>query len=119
MNTRNRTPQGPRTQPMQPIYLDERGTPRFKDNAIVRRLLDEKVISLNDIAMWLDDVPVEDAEQFWQLLGYSISGYGDLSFVRPETIAKADAKADTLLEEAKRDRIDVEIARTEFKVTNE
>src|SRR5271170_6490374 len=92
----------PKAQPMQPIYLDEEGTPRFKGNAIVRRLFKEKIISLNDIAMWLDDVPVEDAEQFWQLLGYSTSGYGDLSFVRPEIIAEADAKAEALLEKKKR-----------------
>lgn len=97
MRIADRVEKMPKTQPMQPIYLDENGTPRFKDNAIVRRLFDSKLISLNDIAEWLDSVPVEDAEQFWQLLGYSTSGYGDLSFVRPETIAKADAKADTLL----------------------
>ena len=92
----------PKTQPTQPIYLDENGTPRFKDNAIVRRLLDEKVISLNQIAEWLGDVSIEDAEQFWQLLGYSVSGYGDLSFVRREIVAEADAKAGALLEEEKR-----------------
>lgn len=82
---------------MQPIYLDDHGTPRFKANAIVRRLLDEKIISLNLIAEWLDSVPIEDAEQFWQLLGYSTSGYGSLSFVRKKTIQEADTKADELL----------------------
>jgi hypothetical protein len=104
MRITERVAKMPKGQPMQPIYLDEEGTPRFKSNAIVRRLLDEKIISLNDIAMWLGDVdvPVEDAEQFWQLLGYSTSGYGDLSFVRPEIIAEADEKADALLQKEKK-----------------
>ncbi len=103
MRITERVAKMPKGQPMQPIYLDEEGTPRFKDNAIIRKLCDEKIISLNDIAMWLGDVdvPVEDAEQFWQLLGYSTSGYGDLSFVRPETVAVADEKAAVLLEEKK------------------
>jgi hypothetical protein len=98
-----------KAQPMQPIYLDENGTPRFRNNAIVRRLIDEKIFSLQDIAAWLEDVPVEDVEQFWQLLGYSISGYGDLSFVRPEILARVNAKAKALIEESKRDHVRVEV----------
>lgn len=80
--------------PMQPIVRDDRGVVRFRANAIVRRLSNEGKISLNEIAAW--DMPVEDAEQFWQMLGYSVSGYGDLSFVRPETLAAADADAEAL-----------------------
>jgi len=85
--------------PMQPIYFAKDDVIRFKSNAIVRRLIDEKIISLNDIVPWVmtGEVPVEDAEQFWQLLGYSVSGYGDLSFVRPEIISAADGKADEIL----------------------
>lgn len=79
---------------MQPIVLVD-GIPRFKGNAIVKRLFDERIIDLNAIAGW--DVPVEDAEQFWQLLGYSTSGYGDLSFIRPETVERADELAEELL----------------------
>jgi hypothetical protein len=81
--------------PMQPVVLDKLGTPRFKGNAIIERLFRERRIDLNQISMW--DVPVEDAEQFWQLLGYSVSGYGELSFIRPETVAKADEVVEALL----------------------
>jgi hypothetical protein len=108
----------PKTQPMQPIYLDDDGTPRFKNNAMIRKLLDEKFFSLEDVAAIWENVPVEDVEQFWQLLGYSISGYSDLSFVRTETIAEADAKAKALIEESKHDRVCAEIT-IEFKVTDE
>jgi hypothetical protein len=83
--------------PMQPVVMDERGTVRFRGNAIVERLFREGIIDLNKISLW--DVPVEDAEQFWQLLGYTVSGYGDLSFIRPEVVAKADGAADALLKD--------------------
>ena len=86
--------------PMQPLVMDG-NVVRFKRNAIVDRLFNEGVINLNRIAMWLDSVPVEDVEQFWQLLGYSVSGYGDLSFIRPETVAKADELAAEMVKQAK------------------
>jgi hypothetical protein len=98
MRIADRVAKMPKAQPMQPIYLDENGTPRFKHNAIVRKLVDKKVIDLNKIDV--QNFPIEDVEQFWQLLGYSISGYG-LSFVRPETLAEADTKAEALLAEEK------------------
>lgn len=56
---------------------------RFKENKIVRRLLDEGGIDMNQIATW--DVPREDREQFAQLIGYSHSGFGDLSYASDET----------------------------------
>jgi hypothetical protein len=89
------------THAMQPIYLDPRGVIRFKANAIIRKFFcrdDEqmsRMISLNDIHV--EDFPIEDVEQFWQLLGYSVSGYGDLSFVRKKTVALADRKAEALM----------------------
>lgn len=84
-------------QPMQPIALVE-GVARFKTNEIVRRLFDLKLINLNDIALWAD-VPIEDREQFWQMLGYSVSAYGGLSFVRREIASAASAKVMALLAE--------------------
>lgn len=66
--------------PMQPLIVDDSGVVRFKRNAIIDRLFHERAIDLR-----LDTVPIEDVEQFWQLLGYSVSGYSDLSFIRPET----------------------------------
>ncbi len=68
--------------PIQPIETDSHGTHRFKENCIVRKLLDEGGIDLNQISMW--DVSQDDKEQFAQLLGYSCSGYSSLSFASDE-----------------------------------
>ena len=62
---------------MQPIISDDHGVKRFKKNAIVARLLEEGGIDLNAIARW--DVSKEDRRQFAQLIGYSVSGYGELT----------------------------------------
>jgi hypothetical protein len=86
-NTKARPPE------MQPIHLVD-GVARFRKNAIVDWLFKTGKIDLNEIlatAQMLEDAfPVEDVEQFWQMLGYSVSGYGDLSFVRKKTVEKAD-----------------------------
>ncbi|MGB4951239.1 MAG: hypothetical protein WBO55_11455 [Rhizobiaceae bacterium] len=63
---------------MQKIVIDERGVVRFKANAIVRYLLDTYT-DMNALAML--DFSNEDRQQFAQLIGYSLSGYGDLSYV--------------------------------------
>jgi len=57
--------------------------------------VDSKQINLNQISIYCQEhrIPKTDVEQFWQLLGYSVSGYGDLSFVRQSTITRADAIA--------------------------
>lgn len=83
--------------PLQPIYIDEYGTTRFEENEIVRRLLDEGPFDMNDIAMW--DVSREDAEQFAQLIGYSVSGFGDLSYTDRVTVETADEIVNNLVEE--------------------
>jgi hypothetical protein len=48
---------------MQPIYLDGEGVVRFRENRIIGRLFQERIIDLNTIAAWRD-IPVEDREQF-------------------------------------------------------
>lgn len=35
----------------------------------------------------------DDRQQFAQLIGYSVSGFGDLSYVPNEALAKADSEA--------------------------
>lgn len=75
------------------------GVVRFKGNKIVERLFKEGIIDLNKIACW--DMPAEDVDQFWQLLGYSVSGYGELSIIRPETVERADGEADEILKQAR------------------
>ncbi len=84
--------------PMQPIILDDEGTPRFKQNPIVRFLLDAGPFDLNQLAILPGTTP-DDHAQFAQLTGYSVSGFGDLSYADPETVAKADEEAGLLLGE--------------------
>jgi hypothetical protein len=74
--------------PIQPLYLDKNGVLRFKENAIVRFLLDNGPHDLNTLA--LEKFSQEDEEQFAQLIGYSLSGFGDLSYVSDETYYRAD-----------------------------
>ncbi len=76
--------------PVQPVVRGHDGVIRFRSNAIVRWLIDSQRVSLNEIAT-LPNVPREDMAQFWQMLGYSVSGYGDLSFALDVEEANAAA----------------------------
>ena len=71
--------------PIQPIEKDEHGTLRFKKNAIVDFLAKDR---LNELAAM--DFSREDWEQLAQLIGYSLSGFGDLSYVSDETYDTAE-----------------------------
>jgi len=73
--------------PLQPLEKDEQGILRFKQNKIVRFLLDAGPFDLNQIACMPFDQ--EDREQFAQLIGYSLSGFGELNYVSDETYTKA------------------------------
>ncbi len=77
--------------PIQPLYKDDYGVIRFKENAIVRFL---KETSSFDLDM-LHKMPfsVEDWEQFMMLLGYTLTGFGELYFVREETYGRVEKKA--------------------------
>lgn len=83
--------------PMQPIAKDDDGIVRFKPNKIVLFLLDwarTRGMDLNTLAMIpFDD---DDRQQFAQLIGYSVSGFGDLSYVPRDIVAKADKEAEKL-----------------------
>lgn len=84
-------------QPMQPLYRDVNGAPRFRENSIVRHLLDKARthgIDLNYLST--QNFPKEDWEQFAQLIGYSLSGWGDLSYVSDEAYEKASKAAEAL-----------------------
>lgn len=87
------------THPMQPLVIDD-GVIRFKANKIVRALLDTGKLNMNDIANL--DFPLEDRVQFVQLIGYSVSGAGDLSYMPDDVIAEADRQAEELLESQKK-----------------
>lgn len=80
--------------PIQPLVIDAHGTLRFKENPIVRVLLDyatEHGYGLNEIA--LEEFDAEDQMQLAQLIGYSLSGYGTLSYVTDESYERAAAAA--------------------------
>lgn len=80
--------------PMQEIVMED-GVARFRANAIVRHLLDYGIIDLNALA-GLPFSP-EDRRQFAQLIGYSVSGYGELSYAEGhDSVQKADAIADAM-----------------------
>lgn len=79
--------------PLQPLEKDPYGVVRFKINTIVRHLC--TVYGMNELARL--EFPREDWEQFAQLLGYSVSGWGDLSYVSKERRAEADALAAQLV----------------------
>lgn len=82
-------------QPMQPVIKDDGGDLRFRENAIVRYLLDlarkHKIADLNSLA----ELPFsqDDREQFAQLIGYAITGYHELSYVSDESATQASVLA--------------------------
>lgn len=81
-------------QPMQPVVRADDGVLRFQQNKIVRALLSfatPRGMGMNEIAM--ANFSAEDQMQFAQLIGYSLSGYGDLSYVTDESYAEARAAA--------------------------
>ncbi len=65
--------------PEQPLYKDESDTLRFKQNDIIRYLMDAGSIDFNQLAL----IPFssEDRKQFYQLIGYTWSGFQELGFV--------------------------------------
>ena len=76
--------------PMQPMVYDDRGVLRFKANPIVQVLLDtHPSLDLNQLAcMSFSD---DDRAQFAELIGYSLSGYGELSYVSDVRYEEAEA----------------------------
>ena len=80
--------------PIQPPVTDKQGVIRFKENKIVRFLLDAGPFDMNALALM--PFTNEDRMQFAQLIGYSVSGFGDLPYATPKVVAKADKLADKL-----------------------
>lgn len=78
----------PKGQPLQPIYTDAHGTARFKKNAIVEAVLLHSSLDMNKLAAM--DFTDEDREQFAQLIGYSVYGFSELSYVSDETVQRAE-----------------------------
>lgn len=89
--------------PMRPIALDQDGRPRFQENVVVRRLFDrasEHGYNMNHLRSEADLHSAQaDWEEFLQLIGYSTSGYGELSIVSAASVIAADTAADELLKD--------------------
>lgn len=83
--------------PTQPLKKDKHGVLRFKENAIVNYLLDNGGIDMNKLAVL--PFSQEDREQFAQLIGYSLSGYGELSYVGEDAYSTAALMAEKKLDE--------------------
>lgn len=82
--------------PDQPLEVTD-GVIRFRANEIVRYLLaqcEKHGIGMNELAV----IPFrrEDRVQFAQLIGYSVSGYGELPYVADPDYARADRAASRL-----------------------
>jgi hypothetical protein len=76
--------------PLQPIFRDKHGALRFRENKMVSALLDwasSRGMSLNEMAVM--DFSKEDRQQFAQLIGYSLSGYSELSYVTDKAWERA------------------------------
>lgn len=68
---------------MQPLYKDKRGVIRFRGNRLVEALLDwgqSRGMGLNELTA-IGIGKREDWQQPAQLIGYSLDGYFDLSYV--------------------------------------
>lgn len=83
--------------PMQPVRRAKDGVIRFRPNKVVSFLLDwasSRGMNLNDLAR----IPFDDdeREQFAQLIGYSVCGFGELSYTSDEVYQKAQDAADQI-----------------------
>lgn len=80
-----------RHHPTQDMHLDPDGVLRFRENKIVRFLLDAGPYDMN--RLYLMNFSQEDREQFAQLIGYSLSGYSELDYVCDDSYQSAARKA--------------------------
>jgi len=83
--------------PIQPVSNNEHGVLRFQENAIVSFLLDNGGIDMNKLAVL--EFSDDDRQQFAQLIGYSLSGYGSLSYVSDDAYGVAAAMVEDELNE--------------------
>jgi hypothetical protein len=104
-------------QPMQPVYQDDNNVVRFRANAIIRYIIDHAGDVVHQGSPAIDpatgrpmhqgrldlsklatlDFPQEDQEQFAQLMGYSVCGYHELSYVSDESCAQASVLAEQVV----------------------
>ena len=79
------------------MALGDDGVIRFRENRIIRLLLDGGPFDLNQIAlMAFSD---QERQQLAQLIGYSVSGYSDLTYAFGEPVERADRAVDIFIAE--------------------
>ncbi len=86
--------------PQQPLVWDNHGVIRFLENKVVSLLLEEarkRGFNLNHL--WEANLPVEDMEQFYQLIGMSVSGFGEVSSFDPENVEEYDRQVAKMVKE--------------------
>ena len=94
----------PTKHPIQPLIVDHAGVVRFKENVLVSYLLDVastgQKCDMNTLAL----IPAtrDDRQHFAQLIGYSVSGYGDLSYHDRAICQAMDGAAATLTKKRRR-----------------
>lgn len=90
--------------PMQPVIWKD-GVARFQKNAIVDFLLDwarPRGMDLNELTTM--NFSADDWNQFAQLIGYSVSGFGSLSYAKRSIVAAADAIVDEAVKKRSKKR---------------
>jgi hypothetical protein len=80
---------------LQPIEFAKDGCLRFRKNAIVCLLLDNGGFDMN--RLWLMEFSKSDWTQFYQLIGYSVSGFYEISKVSEEAKDLAEAISANLM----------------------
>lgn len=84
--------------PMQPVVVAQDKCHRFLENKMVNHLYEwarDRGMGLNEMAvMGFSD---EDRMQFAQLIGYSVSGYGELGYVSDKSYEEAARRSAALL----------------------
>lgn len=83
---------------MQPIVVLDDDIPRFKENKIVTFLLRAGPYDMNKLALM--PFSKEDWEQFAQLIGYSVCGFEELSYVSDEAVERAGKEVEKLMSSA-------------------
>ena len=90
--------------PIQPVEDDGTGVHRFKANKIVRYLIDlttqRGICDMNALAIM--PFSAEDRMQFAQLIGYSVCGYHELSYVTDKSADEASRLSEQLTPPARR-----------------
>lgn len=81
--------------PMQKMIRTNSGVVRFVENKIVVHLLETAPESLNALCARFQDSP-EDYEQFMMLIGYTVSGFVDMSQTNKHRAAGAQRSAEKL-----------------------